>query len=39
MADDLRSLGETITDRLLILKILHGLKKRFNHMKMFIKRA
>jgi hypothetical protein len=39
MAGDIHSLGETITDHLLILKILHGLKKRFNHMKMFIKRA
>jgi hypothetical protein len=39
MADDLRSLGETIIDRHLILNLLRGLNKRFDHMKIFIKRS
>jgi hypothetical protein len=38
MADDLCPLGETITDRHLVLNLLRGLKKRFDHMKIFIKR-
>jgi hypothetical protein len=38
MADDLHALGETITDRHLVLNLLQGLNKRFNHMKIFIKR-
>jgi hypothetical protein len=38
MADDLRALGETITDRHLVLNLLQGLNKRFDHMKIFIKR-
>jgi hypothetical protein len=37
MVDDLCALGETITDHHLILNLLHGLNKRFNHMKIFIK--
>jgi hypothetical protein len=37
MADDLRSLDETITDHHLVLNPLHGLNKRFDHMKIFIK--
>jgi hypothetical protein len=37
MADDLRALGETVTDRHLILNILQVLNKRFDHMKIFIK--
>jgi hypothetical protein len=39
MADDLRALGEIITDRHLVLNLLHGLNKKFNHMKIFIKRS
>jgi hypothetical protein len=37
MADDLRALGETITDRHIVLNLLQGLNKRFDHMKIFIK--
>jgi hypothetical protein len=37
MADDLRALGETVTDRHLILNILQVLNRRFDHMKIFIK--
>jgi hypothetical protein len=37
MADDLRALGETVTDRHLVLNLLQGLDKKFNHMKIFIK--
>jgi hypothetical protein len=33
MADDLHALGETITDRHLVLNLLQGLNKRFDHMK------
>jgi hypothetical protein len=33
MSDDLRALGETVTDRHLILNLLHGLNKRFDHIK------
>jgi hypothetical protein len=36
MIDDLRALGETITDRHLILNLLQGLNKRFDHIKIFI---
>jgi hypothetical protein len=39
MADDLRALGETVTDRYLILNLLQGLNKMFDHMKIFIKRS
>jgi hypothetical protein len=39
MADDLRALGETVTDRHLVLNLLQGLNKRFDHMKIFIKRS
>jgi hypothetical protein len=39
MIDDLRALGETVTDRHLILNLLQGLNKRFDHMKIFIKRS
>jgi hypothetical protein len=39
MADDLRALGETVTDRHLVLNLLHGLNKRFDHMQIFIKRS
>jgi hypothetical protein len=39
MADDLRALGETITDRHLVLNLLQGLNKRFDHIKIFIKRS
>jgi hypothetical protein len=37
MADDLCALGETVTDRHLILNILQVLNRRFDHMKIFIK--
>jgi hypothetical protein len=37
MADDLRALSETITDRHLVLNLLQGMNKRFDHMKIFIK--
>jgi hypothetical protein len=37
MADDLRALGETVTDRRLVINLLQGLNKRFEHMKIFIK--
>jgi hypothetical protein len=39
MADNLRALGETITDRHLILNLLQGLNKWFDHIKIFIKRS
>jgi hypothetical protein len=39
MADDLRALGETVTSRHLVLNLLQGLNKRFDHMKIFIKRS
>jgi hypothetical protein len=39
MADDLRALSETITDHHLVLNLLQGLNKRFEHMKIFIKRS
>jgi hypothetical protein len=39
MADDIRALGETVTDRHLILNLLQGLNKRFDHMMIFVKRS
>jgi hypothetical protein len=39
MADDICALGETITDHHLILNLLQGLNKRFDHMKIFIKQS
>jgi hypothetical protein len=39
MANDLCALGETVTDRHLILNLLQGLNKRFDHMKIFIKQS
>jgi hypothetical protein len=39
IADDLRALGETVTDRHLVLNLLQGLKKRFDLMKIFIKQS
>jgi hypothetical protein len=39
MADDFRALGETVTDHHLILNLLQGLNKRFNHTKIFIKQS
>jgi hypothetical protein len=39
MANDLCALGETVTDRQLLLNLLQGLNKRFDHMKIFIKRS
>jgi hypothetical protein len=37
MTDDLHALGVTVTNHELILNLLQGLNKRFNHMKIFIK--
>jgi hypothetical protein len=37
MADVLRALGETVTDCHLILNLLWGLNKSFDHIKIFIK--
>jgi hypothetical protein len=37
MADDFCALGETVTDCHLVLNLLQGLNKRFDHMKIFIK--
>jgi hypothetical protein len=39
MADDLRALAETVTDHHLVLNLLQGMNKRFNHMKIFIKQS
>jgi hypothetical protein len=39
MTNDLRALGDTVTNRHLILNLLQGLNKRFDHMKIFIKRS
>jgi hypothetical protein len=39
MADDPRALGETIIDSHLVLNLLQGMNKRFDHMKIFIKRS
>jgi hypothetical protein len=39
MANGLCALGESDTDCHLILNILQGLNKRFDHMKIFIKRS
>jgi hypothetical protein len=39
MTDDLCGLGETITDHHLILNLLQGMNKTFDHMKIFIKRS
>jgi hypothetical protein len=39
MTNDLRVVGETVTDCHLVLNLLQGLNKRFDHMKIFIKRS
>jgi hypothetical protein len=39
MTDDLRALGEIVTNRHLILNLLQGLNKRFDHIKVFIKQT
>jgi hypothetical protein len=39
MANDFCALGETVTDRHLILNLLQRLNKRFDHMKIFTKRS
>jgi hypothetical protein len=39
LANDIRALGETVTDRHLVLNLLQGLNKKFDHMKIFIKRS
>jgi hypothetical protein len=39
MADDLLALGETATDCHLILNLLYGMNKKFDHIKIFIKQS
>jgi hypothetical protein len=39
MTNDLRALDETVTNRHLVLILLHGLNKKFHHMKIFIKQS
>jgi hypothetical protein len=39
MADNLRALGETVTDHHLVLNLLQSVNKRFDHMKIFIKKS
>jgi hypothetical protein len=39
MANDLRALGETVTDHHLVLNLLQGMNKTFDHMKIFIKQS
>jgi hypothetical protein len=39
MTDELRSLGEGLPDRHLILQLLCGLNKKYDHMKALIKRT
>jgi hypothetical protein len=39
MVNDICALGETVTDGHLGPNLLHGLNKRFDHMKIFIKRS
>jgi hypothetical protein len=38
-ADALRDLGEPVSDRTIILNILQGLNKRYDHLKTFLKRV
>jgi hypothetical protein len=39
MVDALRGLGKPLPDRTLVLNILRGLNKRYNHLKTFLKLA
>jgi hypothetical protein len=39
ITDDLRALGETVIDHHLVPNLLQGLNKKFDHMKIFIKRS
>jgi hypothetical protein len=39
MADDLRALGESVTDHHLILNLLQGMNKKFDRMKILINRS
>jgi hypothetical protein len=39
IANNLRALGGTVTDHHLVLNLLQGLNKWFDHMKIFIKRS
>jgi uncharacterized membrane protein YgcG len=39
MADELRSLGDELPDRHLVLQLLRGLSKKYDHMKALIKRT
>jgi hypothetical protein len=39
LTDVLRNLSERVEDRTLVLNILQGLNKKYNHLKMYLKRA
>jgi uncharacterized membrane protein YgcG len=39
MADDLTTLGEAVTDRTLVLNVLHDLNERFTHVGALLRRA
>jgi hypothetical protein len=39
LTDDLRALGETITNRHLVLNLLQGMNKKFDHINIFIKQS
>jgi hypothetical protein len=39
MADEIQSLGEELSDHHLVLQLLHGLNKKYGHMKALIKRT
>jgi hypothetical protein len=39
MADDLHAMGETVTNHHLVLNLLQHLNKKFDHMKIFIKKS
>jgi hypothetical protein len=39
MTDDLCDLGEHVEDRTLVLQVLRGLNKKYDHVKTYLKRA
>jgi hypothetical protein len=39
MTDNMCALGETVTNHHLVLNLLHGLNKKYDHIKTFIKRS
>jgi hypothetical protein len=39
MVDDLTALGEVVTDRTLVLNVLHGLNERFTHIDALLRRV